>query len=162
MRKEFPLKKPASETLEDNSPVVSDENLRQFLGYNMKRAFLLVREDMTRAIEPLGLRMMTFSALAIVVENPDISQTQLSQALNLDRSGMVVLVDDLESADLISRNRVPGNRRAYALRATLKGQRVWKKADASVREHERKMFAEFGTDELERMRTILKTISSQS
>jgi len=156
------VKKPESRSVEDNAPVVSDENLRQFLGYNMKRAFLLVREDMARAIEPLGLRMMTFSALAVVVENPDISQTQLSQALNLDRSGMVVLVDDLESADLISRNRVPGNRRAYALRATLKGQRVWKKAEAAVREHESKMFSDLGADELERMRSVLRSISSPS
>ncbi len=156
------MKKPASHTDEESTPVVSDENLRQFLGYNMKRAFLLVREDMARAIEPLGLRMMTFSALAVVVENPDISQTQLSQALNLDRSGMVVLVDDLENDDLITRNRVPGNRRAYALRATLKGQRVWKKAAAAVREHEARMFSDLSAEEFERMRTVMRSISSPS
>ena len=156
------MKKPETRAADDTTPVISDENLRQFIGYNMKRAFLLVREDMARAIEPLGLRMMTFSALAIVVENPDISQTQLSQALSLDRSGMVVLVDDLENADLITRNRVPGNRRAYALRTTLKGQRVWKKADAAVRDHEARLFSNLNAEDLDRLRMTLRALSSPS
>ncbi|MET3599805.1 MarR family winged helix-turn-helix transcriptional regulator [Martelella mangrovi] len=125
----------------------TDDYLGAFIGYNMKRAFLLVQEDMRRVLEPLGLRMMTFSVLSIVVENPDISQTQLSQVLKIERSGMVVLVDELENGDLISRNRVPGDRRTYALRATPKGQRLWEKAKAAVEGHEATLFGGLLSDE---------------
>lgn len=123
-----------------NASVATDELLRQFIGYNMKRSFLVVREDMHRVLEPLGLKVATFSALSVVVENPDISQSQLAQVLKLERSGMVVLVDALEGDDLISRNRVPGDRRAYALRATPKGRRLWERARAVVEAHETALF----------------------
>ncbi|MBB4124125.1 MarR family winged helix-turn-helix transcriptional regulator [Martelella radicis] len=123
-----------------NAPAVGDELLRQFIGYNMKRTFLVVREDMHRVLEPLGLKVATFSVLSVVVENPDISQSQLAQALKLERSGMVVLVDALENDDHISRNRVPGDRRTYALRATPKGRRLWEKARTVVEAHEEALF----------------------
>ncbi len=123
-----------------NAPAASDDLLREFIGYNMKRSFLVVREDMQRVLEPLGLKVATFSALSVVVENPDISQSQLAQVLKLERSGMVVLVDALEDDDLISRNRVPGDRRTYALRATPKGRRLFEKASAVVDAHEDALF----------------------
>ena len=72
---------------------VSDQGLRQFVGYSMKRAFLDIRDDLIVTLAPLGLRVMTFSALSIVVENPDLSQSQLAQSLRIERSGVVVLVD---------------------------------------------------------------------
>ncbi len=127
---------------------VSDKNLRQFVGYSMKRAFLLVQEDMANTLKPLGLRMMTFSSLAIIVENPDISQKYLAQALGIDRSGVVVLVDELEKEGLISREKVEGDRRSYALRASLSGQKLWKKAQSKVQAHEQALFA--GLSEAER------------
>ncbi|OCX67345.1 MarR family transcriptional regulator [Thioclava sp. SK-1] len=120
----------------------TDDKLRQFIGYNMKRTFLLVQEDMNRSLEPLGLRMASFSALAIIAENSDISQTRLAEMLCIERSGVVVLVDQLENADLIARHRVEGDRRSYALRLTDEGQRVWTQAEAAVQAHEDAFFAD--------------------
>lgn len=127
---------------------VTDKNLQQFIGYSMKRAFLIVQEDMANTLKPLGLRMMTFSSLAIIVENPDISQKYLAGALGIDRSGVVVLVDELEKEGLISREKVEGDRRSYALRASLSGQKLWKKAQSNVLAHERALFT--GLSEPER------------
>ena len=72
----------------------------------------------------LGLRQTTFSALATIIENPDITQTQLGHALSIERSGVVLIVDEMENADIITRNKVKTDRRSYALRATLKGSQV--------------------------------------
>lgn len=44
----------------DKDTEITDQNLRQFVGYTMKRAFLMVREDLARVLEPLGLRMTSF------------------------------------------------------------------------------------------------------
>ncbi|TPW31830.1 MarR family transcriptional regulator [Martelella alba] len=148
-------------TQQDSATGPSDDILREFIGYNMKRAFLLIRDDMRRVLEPLGLKIMDFSVLSVVVENPDISQTQLSQVLKLERSGMVVLVDALEDAELISRNRVPGDRRTYALRATPKGRRLFEKARQTVRDHETALFA--GTldeNEQDLLRDLLRRIGT--
>ncbi|WP_138467832.1 MarR family winged helix-turn-helix transcriptional regulator [Poseidonocella sp. HB161398] len=142
-----------------SAAVPTDENLRQYAGYNMKRAYMAVREDMARTLEPLGLRTATFSALAIITENPDITQTQLSQAMAIDRSGVVVIVDQLEEAELISRGRVPGDRRSYALRATIRGRRTWKEAEQAVRAHEARLFSALTAEERALLGDLLRRIT---
>lgn len=137
---------------------LADTLLRQFAGYEMKMSYMLIHEDMVRVLKPTGLRIVTFSALSIVVENPDISQTQLSQALQIERSGVVVIVDELENAELITRNRVEGDRRSYALRATLKGRNLWNRAEKLVHEHENRMLAGFSRSERETLKGLLGRI----
>lgn len=137
---------------------VTDELLRQFAGYNMKRVYMKVRADMTATLAPTRLRVATFSALAVILENPDITQTQLAQALKVERSGVVVLVDELENAELIARHRVKGDRRSYALRATLKGRRAWAKAEALVHAHEARLFAALDAPDRARLREMLNAI----
>jgi len=137
---------------------LAQSNLRQFAGYEMKLAYLLIHEDMMRILKPTGLRIVTFSALGIVVENPDISQTQLAQALQIERSGVVVIVDELENADLISRNKVEGDRRSYALRATLKGRNLWSRTEKRVHEHEDRILSGLTTSERETLKKLLGRI----
>ena len=126
----------------------------------MKRAFLDIRDDLINTLAPLGLRVMTFSALAIVVENPDLSQSQLAQALRIERSGVVVLVDELEKAELISRNQVEGDRRSYALRATPEGRKLWKQAERRVQAHEKALLADLSDEEQKHLAELLSRIGS--
>lgn len=142
----------------DKNTEITDTNLRQFVGYNMKRAFLTVREDLAMTLEPLGLRMTSFSALAIIQENPDISQSRLAEALHIERSGVVVLVDELESADLISRNRVEGDRRQYALRTTEAGEAKWQEAERGVHAHEDALFQDLTDTERATLRDLLRRV----
>ena len=46
---------------------VSDATLREFLGYHMKRAFNVVQADLARVLKPFELRMLTYSALVLIV-----------------------------------------------------------------------------------------------
>jgi DNA-binding MarR family transcriptional regulator len=115
---------------------VSDRSLRAFVGYNMKRSYMTIQHDLLKCLEDFELRLSTFSALLLICDNPDMTQSQLALALNVERSGVVLLVDELESRDLISRNKVPTDRRSYALRATLAGMRLRDKAHARICAHE--------------------------
>ena len=137
--------KPVSAKAMEPAPaVVSDETLRKFAGYNMKRAFNVVQADLARTLEPFGLRMITFTALALVVDNPDLSQTQLAGALAVERSNLVTIVDDLEGNGWITRNPAPNDRRSHALRATRAGRRLCEKAVAAVKAHEAKLMRGLG------------------
>ena len=133
----------------------SDANLRPFIGYNMKRAYMLIQDDMTDTLAPLGLRIGTYSALAVVAGSPGISQTQLSQVLDIKRSGVVVVVDELESAGVLTRAPVPGDRRAYALEITPAGRRLWQKAQKAVQAHEATLLADLDPDERHLLRDLL-------
>lgn len=118
---------------------VSDETLRSFFGYRMKRAFNVVQADLAETLKPFELRMLTYTALVLVVDNPGLRQSQLADAMDIERPNLVVLVDELEDRGLILRDRVPSDRRAYALKPTLAGQRLCRKAVAAVTAHEARL-----------------------
>ncbi|WP_319824903.1 MarR family winged helix-turn-helix transcriptional regulator [Thalassovita sp.] len=107
-----------------------DSRLRDFVGYNVKRASNIMQSNAARTLDPFGLRITTFSALSVIVDCPDVTQSQLAAALNMERSNTVLIIDALEEAGLIGRFRVPTDRRSYALRATLAGI---KRRDAAAR-----------------------------
>ncbi len=139
-------------------PTLSDATLRSFVGYAMKRAFIVVQADVTATLEPFGLRMVTYSALATVGDNPGLSQSQLAQALAIERPNLVVIVDELERRDLLSRDRVPTDRRTYALRLTAEGARLLAQATQAVREHDDRMLAGLDPGEIEALDTALRKI----
>lgn len=126
-------------TVEQTEADVSDAALRQFVGYGMKRAFNVLRADLARTLEPFGLRMLTFSALSMIVENPGLRPSQLAEALSVERANVVVYVDKLEQAGWVTRAPCPEDRRAYALQCTISGRQVYDKAQAAVRAHDRRM-----------------------
>ena len=74
------------------------------------------------------------------MDNPGLSQSQLAAVMDIERPNLVVLVDELEGRDLIVRERVPTDRRTYALNVTLAGRRLCEKAMAAVERHEEQMF----------------------
>lgn len=118
---------------------VPDATLRGFSGYNMKRAFNAIQADVNRALAPLGLRMLTFSALVVVVDNPGLRQSQLAGVLSIERPNLVLVVDELERAGLITRDPAPTDRRAYALNPTAEGRALCDRALAAVRDHDDRM-----------------------
>lgn len=129
--------------------------LRQFIGYNMKRAYMQVQDDMAETLVPLGLRVGTFSALAVIMGSPGISQTQLSEVLNIKRSGVVVVVDDLERLGAVERKPVVTDRRAYALQVTPAGKDLWKRAETAVQAHEAALFSELDIEDRRALQDLL-------
>lgn len=130
-----------AQTSSANTAQISDETLHQFLGYHMKRAFNVVQADLAQTLKPFGLRMLTHTALVLITDNPGLSQTQLAAAMDIERANLVVIVDELERRELITRDRVPADRRTYALKATLAGRKLCEEAVAAVLSHEARLFA---------------------
>ncbi|SMX27340.1 Transcriptional regulator SlyA [Pelagimonas phthalicica] len=137
---------PAPEQDIEQPTRVSDETLRRFLGYHMKRAFNVVQADLTATLKPFDLRMLTYTALVLICDNPGLSQTQLAAAMDIERPNLVVIIDELERRELINRTRVPTDRRAYALIPTLAGKRLCEQAVAAVQAHEAKLFVGLDDD----------------
>ena len=77
-----------------------DATLRNFVGYRMKRAFNVVQADLTKTLKPFDLRMLTYTALVLIVDNPGLRQSQLADAMDIERPNLVVLIDELERRDL--------------------------------------------------------------
>lgn len=140
------------------STVGLDRSLRQLVGYTMKRATHLMQADAARVLEPLGLRITTFSALSVICDTPDVTQSQLAASLNMERSNTVLIIDALEEAGLIGRHRVLSDRRSFALRATLAGTRRRRAAVAALEAHEDVMLADLSAEERATLVALLRRI----
>ena len=126
--------------------------------WHLKRAYNVLRSDLSRTLEPLGLRITTYSTLILIVENPGVRQSELAAVLDIERPNMVVILDDLEQRGWINRERVEADRRAYALVATLSGRRVCARAVELDQEHEAKMLANLQEREINDLVAALNKI----
>jgi len=145
-----------SEKISNESIEYNYDTLDRFVGYQMKRAFNLVQADLLETLKPFDLRMLTYTALVLIADNPDLSQTQLASAMDIERANLVVIVDELERRELIVRDRVPNDRRVYALNVTLAGRRLLKKALKAVIDHEARLFCGMRKNTRE---LLIKTLS---
>lgn len=125
---------------------VSDKTLRAFLGYQMKRTFNVIQSDLSQTLKPFDLRMLTYTALVLIVDNPGLRQSQLAEAMDIERPNLVVIIDELERRDLIIRDRLANDRRAYALMPTLAGRRLCEKAVAAAEAHEKRLLRDLNPD----------------
>ncbi len=139
----------------------NDATLQRFVGYHMKRAFNVVQADLTRTLRPFDLRMLTYTALVLIVDNPGLSPSQLAEAMDVERPNMGVIVDELEQRALIQRARVPTDRRTYALSATLQGKRLCDRAVKAVTAHERRLLEGITAQSQDTMIAALQLIQSR-
>jgi DNA-binding MarR family transcriptional regulator len=74
------------------------------------------------SMDPGGLRPRHLIALQLLSENGPASQQGLADALSLDPSNVVGLLNELEERELITRRRDPADRRRHIVELSLTGQ----------------------------------------
>lgn len=136
----------------------STTDIESFIGYNLKRAYMVVQEDFRAALGPGGMAPRVFSALSLVVRCPNITQSELARRLGIERSGLVAMVDDLQARGLLKRVPVPSDRRVQALVATPSGHTAYTQAHERVKAHERKLLADISPEELDALNATLRKI----
>ena len=137
---------------------IGDENLRRYIGYNIKRAFNVMQADLNSTLKPLDLRMITYSALAIIVGNPGLRPSELAEALSIERANLAVILGELEQAGLIERCTSPTDRRAQSISISDAGEALFRKASVAVDAHDQRMIASLSPSELAQLRLALKRI----
>ena len=130
--------------------------LNTLVGYNLKRAYMIFQDDFRKTLGDSGLTPRAFAVLTLIAEIPDVTQSAISRYLGIERSGLVAIVDDLETRGLVLRVAVPGDRRVQALALTDKGERVHQASVDAVNEHEARLLSVLSTHE---QRTLLNLLS---
>jgi DNA-binding MarR family transcriptional regulator len=107
-----------------SDPPKTVDVLTRRLGYLFAQLHLRWGAEAASALNEAGLGEfggMHFGALSVIDAVGPISQQELGEYVRKDRTTIVALVDDLESAGLVERRRNPADRRAYALQLTEEG-----------------------------------------
>ena len=110
-----------------------DRTLRELTGYRLQRATGSAMLRYKAVFTEFGLWRTTFSCLSLIIDNPGLRQSQLGDALAIERPNLVKIVEDLSYAGLILRETSKSDSRAYALSPTPKGKALFQDVLASVK-----------------------------
>ncbi|WOI55262.1 MarR family transcriptional regulator [Palleronia sp. LCG004] len=136
--------------------LAATSDLEGLIGYNLKRAYVIVLNDFRATLGEEGLSPRSFSALSLVVQNPHVTQSALARMLGIERSGLVAIIDTLERQGYLDREAVPGDRRIQALVPTRAGRTAHAEARAAVERHEEALFSGLAPADRRRLLQILR------
>jgi DNA-binding MarR family transcriptional regulator len=128
----------------DDAPVVDTGPLAGMLFHTLRRAQARVLDDLHAAFGADEIRFLPFAILVVIARNPGLRQNQLGFALDIQRTNLVPLLDELERKGLAERRRVPGDRRAHGLFLTRLGAETLARLEARAAEHEARLAAQLG------------------
>ncbi|MFV0490228.1 MAG: MarR family winged helix-turn-helix transcriptional regulator [Pseudorhodobacter sp.] len=154
---------PQLNKLSDDQPASESEDnvLGNLIGYRLKRAYMQFQPEAQRVLAEDGLRVVSFSCLSIITDNPGIVQSELANALKMERSNLVVIIDELEERQFITRKQVPTDRRRYALTATLRGRQLRDRLAHKVREAEDAVLGLLDEKDRAHLITILERLETR-
>lgn len=113
--------------------------LGQTVGFNLRIAHEASVRAYLKSVSDLSTLPGQFAILALIDDNPGLTQVALGRAIMRESSSLTPVLDDLCNRRLVSRVRPPHDRRSYALRLTARGKEVMEQLKASVEAHEKEL-----------------------
>ena len=102
-----------------------------------------------------NLKPRQFQILGLLHDHGGLAQRELIQEMNVDPSILVTLLNPLEAAGLVSRERDPADRRRHLVTLTPAGKRALVSASRAQQETEDALFASLDEDQREQLRDVL-------
>ena len=112
---------PAPESPAPSVDEVNTEYLESLVGYNARRAALVIIELFLQRMAVYDLRPVDFSVISLIIHNPGITSRQLCAALGILPPNLVGMVNELEKRGLIAKRPHPSDGRATGLHPTPSG-----------------------------------------
>jgi len=130
--------------------------LPTLLGYRLRRAQQAVFQDFASSVTEISPGRA--GMLLLVDANPGVTQGRLAQAVGLDRSTMVGVIDALEARRLVERRR-GDDRRTNGLWLTASGRGFVARLKRRIELHERRVAAHLTLAERSQLLALLEKLS---
>lgn len=158
-----PTKKTSATTEAPAAPSARSERLdarvlEGLVGYNARRAWLIVSTVFADRMAPYGLKQIDFSVLSLLAHNPGATSRQLCNTLDILPPNLVNLVAALDSRGLIERRPHPHDGRAVGLHLTPAGETLIREAEQAVVQLETEASSRLSTRERETLIKLLQKI----
>jgi DNA-binding MarR family transcriptional regulator len=155
-----------------NSLVAPDSGERQLesiarelaasTGYLLAQLGLAFKTQALAQAEEAGFELHDYSMLAILGEGARITQARIAEALSVDPSRLVAMLDSLEERDLVARQRDPHDRRRHVVTITATGRRELSRLRAIVKRIEDEFFAPLDADARATLHPLLVALAAQN
>lgn len=140
-------------------PSMSSNELSDDVSFLLARANALSLAAGNVALSAHGLRVRSYSVLALVAGTARPSQRELAELLRLDPSQVVALVDELQARGLVIREPDPADRRANVVVVTEQGRSLHAAASASARAAQEGLHDHLSADDRSRLTDLLRRLA---
>lgn len=149
---------PAASTQAPRSDRLDTRVLEGFVGYNARRAWLIVSEVFSERMTAYGLKQVDFSVLSLLAHNPGATSRQLCSTLDILPPNLVSLIAAMDARGLIVRRPHPHDGRAIGLHLTPAGEELVQEAEQTVIQLEADASARLTSRERETLIRLLQKI----
>jgi DNA-binding MarR family transcriptional regulator len=119
-----------------------------------------IRTEAESEIEAFNLRPRHVIALTLLQLVGEQSQSDLGDALRVDRTNLVGLLNDLEAADLVERRRLPQDRRRHTVSLTPTGTRRLAELEHSLADAEQRVLGVLDPDQQATLYALLQQVTA--
>lgn len=137
---------------------MSSQRQDPHLGYLLKHAQLRFFELGAVALAPLGITGREAAVLRAIDAGRPVSQGEIARAMNVDRTTMVALIDDLQLKGLVQRRQDLDDRRKNVVELTDAGGTTVRRAAEAVEQAERDFLAPLSAAETAQFRRTLRML----
>lgn len=128
--------------------------LETHIGYQLRRAAMLIQADLTAAFKELDLIPGAASVLLVLANKNDVIQMELSHLLGIKRTNISPMVVSLEKRGLVSRSSFDG--RSQYVKLTDQGVKQIPKILLCLEQHAKYCFSRLSSNELGELNKALK------
>jgi len=128
------------------------------LAWEIGETSRMMRRFYDRRASALGVTTAQWRVIAHVGHSPGLKQVELAERLDVEPITACRIVDRLEEAGLVERQRDPEDRRAWRLVLTVKGLPIYGRLASLAEDMSKEAFAGFSIHEFEELRANLARV----
>ena len=133
--------------------------LAELVGYHLRRTQLVVFQKFAEQVGSTQVTPGQFGVLALIQANPGLNQSELGEAMGIDRSTVVAVIDRLEARGIVERQPSPHDRRSNALRLSAAGETLFAEVRELVKAHDHDLARDLTIDERHQLMALLSRIA---
>jgi DNA-binding MarR family transcriptional regulator len=130
------------------------------VAFNLSSLGYAVSKGFKEILQPFELHPREFAVLRAVGFQEGQTQQALADRLQIPRSRMVSIIDDLEARGFVERHPNPADRRVRELHLTSAGREALEQAFERALAYERQVTEALDADERERLLDLLERVSA--
>jgi MarR family transcriptional regulator, lower aerobic nicotinate degradation pathway regulator len=138
------------------------EELRVCTGFLLARVGIAMKIAAIEEFERAGFNPYSYGVLAVLAEGATETQATIADTLDLDRSQLVGILDQLEQEGLIERRRDQTDRRRHMVSITPAGKKQLVKMRAMIKHMEDSLLGALDADERATMQDYLQRIAASN
>ena len=145
----------------DASGQADQSELLDLVGYNIRRAYIVIQALFDKEMEKHDLRQAEFSVLSVLKGNPGINQRALAEALAVAPPNLATLLDRLEARGLLTRQRSTDDKRVQHVGLTTQGARLYGRALKSAASADDTAIEKLSDSERAQLKALLRKIFTE-